>query len=289
MLKFKLSLLLLAGLTVSVFGQNDSPAKHIIKTNSVSLGLVGTPSWPIGVSYGQMVTQRLSFEMGVGVLSAGARLDIYLTNPESHRLNFYTGLSGAITYDGYPMFYLPLGISYFGKKYFQYSLDGGVLGSEGVGSTTGDAYFSPWFGLKVGYRFGEDIAVVTGESKTMQKNIISLQLGWFDVMLGAVYERLITPSWGIEAGLGFLGVSAGTKFYFPAIKEGHVSFHAGASESWGFDFWNGSSGIKTYVPIGLNLLTKNNFWYSLDAGPQIWHQENNEVLLSLSIRIGKAF
>ena len=280
---------MLAGLYVSVYGQNESATSHIIKANSVSLSLVGAPVWPIGVSYGQMVTNRLSFQMGVGIFSGGARLDVYLTNPRLHRFNVYTGLSGAITYDAYPMVYVPVGVTYFGKKNFQYSLDGGVMWSEGVGSLSVDQNTSPWFGLKVGYRFGEDIDVVKEAEKASVKNIISLQLGWFDVMIGAVYERLLTPFWGLEAGMGFLGVSAGSKFYFPAITEGHVSFHVGASESWGFDFWNGSSGLKTYIPFGVNLLTKNNFRYSLDAGPQIWHQENNDVLLSLSLRIGKAF
>ncbi len=131
------------------------------------------------------------------------------------------------------MFYLPLGLSYFGKKNFQYSIDGGLMWSPGVSSHEEESYFSPWFGLKVGYRFGEDIATLKVAEKTTVKNIFSLQLGWYDVMVGAVYERLITPFWGLEAGLGFLGASAGTKFYFPSITPGHVSFHAGTSESWG--------------------------------------------------------
>ena len=58
---------------------------------------------PIGVSYSQMLNNRLSFEMGVGIFSAGVRLDVYLTNPRLHRLNLLTGLAGAITYDAYPM------------------------------------------------------------------------------------------------------------------------------------------------------------------------------------------
>jgi len=112
---------------------------------------------------------------------------------------------------------------------------------------------------------------------------------WYDVMAGAVYERLITPFWGLEAGMGFLGVSAGTKFYFPSITIGHASFHVGASESWGIDLFNGSSGLKTYVPIGISLLTKSYFMFSIDAGPQIWHMEDNDILTSFSLRVGKAF
>jgi hypothetical protein len=288
MRKIKVSLLLLAGLSVLAFGQNESAGNYFIKANSVSLNLIGPPAFPIGVTYSQMLTNRLSFEIGAGILSAGARLDVYLTNPRLHRFNVFTGLSVATSYEADPIVYVPVGVTYFGKKSFQYSLDGGVLWSEVVGMSV-DQNISPWFGLKIGYRFGEDMEVVKEAEEASVKNILSLQLGWYDVMIGAVYERLINPNWGLEAGLGFLGVSAGTKFYFPAITQGHVNFHVGASESWGFDLWNGSSGMKTYIPIGVNLLTKKNFRYSLDAGPQIWHQENNEVLLSLSIRIGKAF
>ncbi|MFH0757471.1 MAG: hypothetical protein V2B15_09305 [Bacteroidota bacterium] len=104
-------------------------------------------------------------------------------------MNLLTGLSGSVTFDGYPMFYLPVGVSYFGKKKFQYTIDGGVMASEGVGFSGGDENFSPWFGLKVGYRFGEDIAILKEAEKTTLKNIIGFQPGWFDVMAGAVYER----------------------------------------------------------------------------------------------------
>ena len=236
-----------------------------------------------------MLNNRLSFELGVGIGSAGARVDVYLTNPGIHRFNVYTGLSASVTYEAFPMVYLPVGLTYFGEKNFQYSIDGGVMWSEGVSLSGEDVNVSPWFGLKVGYRFGEDLATLKQMEKTEKKNIISLQMGWYDVMAGVVYERLITPFWGIEAGAGFLGASAGTKFYFPAIIQGQVGFHVGVSESLGFVFMNGYSGIKTYLPVGINLLTRNNFSYSLDAGPQIWHQENNDILLSFALRVGKAF
>lgn len=288
-MKSKFILIILLVIPLILNAQNGSSPGLAIKSNSISLELLGAPAWPIGVTYGQMLNNRLSFELGVGIFSAGARLDVYLTNPRLHSLNLFTGLSGAVSYDAYAMFYLPLGLSYLGKKNFQYSIDGGLMWSPGVTSHDEESYFSPWFGLKVGYRFGEDIATLKKAEKTTVKNIFSLQLGWFDVMVGAVYERLITPFWGLEAGLGFLGASAGTKFYFPSITPGHVSFLAGASESWGFDFWNGSSGLKTYIPIGLSLLSKGNFLFSIDGGPQMWHQEDNDIQFSFSLRVGKAF
>lgn len=164
------------------------------------------------------------------------------------------------------------------------------MSSENVSLSGNGENPSPWFGLKVGYRFGEDIAVLKEVEKTSMKNIISINLGGFDILAGLMYERLITPFLDMEGGIGFLGAAAGSKFYFPSVSKQHMSFHLGVSQSFGAGFaLNGSTGMKTYFPIGVNYLAKNNFRYSLDAGPQIWYEENNDVLLSFSLRIGKAF
>jgi len=56
-----------------------------IKAQSISVKVLGPPAWPLGLSYGQMLNERLSLELGIGLLSCGAGFDYYLTNPRERR------------------------------------------------------------------------------------------------------------------------------------------------------------------------------------------------------------
>ena len=281
--KIKLTLLAFVFSILMAEGQVESPGINSIKSNNVSIGLNGAPTWPIGISYSQMLNNRVAFEIGAGILSAGAGFNFYITNPQYHRLNLYTGLFASINTDGYGMFYLPVGITYFGKKNFQYSVDVGVLSAENVSMFEDGTNPSPWFGLKVGYRFGDDVETVKQIEKTTKKNIISVQLSLTDVLVGVIYERLITPFLGLEAGLGFFGASVGARVYFPAIRTEKLGFHLGVSQSVGY------FGNHTYFPVGINWLSQNNFMLSFDAGPQLINDDNNSVMPSFSFRVGKAF
>lgn len=55
-------------------------------------------------------------------------------------------------------------------------MDVSILFSENV-SLSGDGY-NPytWFGLKIGYRFGNDVADLKAREKTSFRNIISISL-----------------------------------------------------------------------------------------------------------------
>lgn len=265
-------------------GQSSESYINQIKVNSISFGLLGAPTVPIGISYGQMLTNRISYEMGVGIQSSGAGVTYFLTNPRKYRLNFHTGFFASINYDGFGMFYLPVGVTYFGKKNFQYSVDVGVMSSENVSMFEDGTNPSPWFGLKVGHRFGEDIETLFVDGKTFPKNIISLKMGADDPWLGIVYERLLSQHIGTEIQIGAIGASLGAKFYYPAIRSGRSSLHIGVLPGWGF-----MSGLNTYFPIGINILTKNNYRISLDAGPRIWQDAGEENLPGFSLKIGKGF
>ena len=85
-----------------------------------------------------------------------------------------------------------------------------------------------------------------------------------------------------------MGISAGTKVYFPSIRPGALGFHTGLTEAFGGDLWNGVEPI-TCIPFGMNIFTKNNLWLSGDVGPQIWTRGNNYVDIGISVRIGKDF
>lgn len=103
------------------------------------------------------------------------------------------------------------------------------------------------------------------------------------MLAGVIYERLITPFLGLEAGLGFLGASVGARVYFPSIRTEKLGFHLGVSQSVGY------FGNHTYFPVGINWLSQNNFMLSLDAGPQLINDDNNSIMPSFSFRVGKAF
>ena len=97
------------------------------------------------------------------------------------------------------------------------------------------------------------------------KNTISGTLGFFDPWVGVSYERLFFSRWGIDASLGLIGASIGTKFYFPKVAEGKVSFLIGISEGILL-----LVGPKHYIPAGMTYLGNNGFRFSLDLGPQIY-------------------
>lgn len=116
------------------------------------------------------------------------------------------------------------------------------------------------------------------------KNIVGLKMGADDPWFGISYERILHQNIGSEVQIGLIGASLGAKLYFPAIRSGRVNFHVGILPGWGF-----ADGLKTYFPIGINVLTKNNFRISLDAGPRIWHGNGEENFLGFSLKIGKGF
>ena len=116
-----------------------------IKAQSISVKVFGPPAWPLGLSYGQMLTERLSLELGVGLLSCGAGFDYYLTNPRERGFAFHTGLYGGYIFDSYPIFHIPVGVSYFGKGNFQYSLNYGLLYEQlRPGSDPNSSKYSSW-------------------------------------------------------------------------------------------------------------------------------------------------
>lgn len=267
-------IILLLNLSFLVRGQ-DSP--QFIGKQGISIGLVGAPQWPIGVSYDQMLTKNFQYEIGAGVSAAGVSGRYYFS-PVHEKFNFFSGFGLMYAYEGEPMVYLPVGVSYFSKNNFQFTLDAGIMFSEYIEPNP-----SPWFGLKVGRRFGEPIQKIEKEKKTDRKNILSITMGYSDVFIGVAYERLITPYWGTEVSLGLFGASVGTKFYFPRITPKKVNFHVGISQYIGY-----MGG--TYLPIGINKLTEGNYRYSIDVGPYFDELgTDNTPLASFNFRIGKAF
>jgi hypothetical protein len=287
MTKIKIAIFLILFAPGMLNAQDEQPITNPIKAHSISLKLIGSPTWPLGISYGQMLTDRLSMEMGVGILSIGAGVDYYITNPRKHRFNLNTGLYGSYNYDGFPMVYIPLGVSYLSKKSFQYNINAGVLYAENVSISGNGNNVSPWFGLTVSKRFGQDIEALKSEQKTELTNIISARFGFVFPFIGINYERLLSPNLGLEASIGFIGASAGVNVYFPSIKPGKIGFKTGLTQGV---LINPLEGVETstYIPIGISYLAKSSFVLSIDCGPQYWYSDQ-DFLPGFSAKIGKAF
>ena len=284
MIKIKIAIFLILFAPGILNAQDMSPKTNPIGAHSISLRLIGPPTMPLGISYGQMLTDRLSMEIGVGIISFGSGLKYYITDPQKYRFNLYTGGYGSVFYDGGPMFYLPLGVSYMGKKSFQYNIDAGVLYEENsvFGNTT-----SPWFGLTISKRFGQDFETLRSEKQTELSNVITARFGFVFPFIGINYERLLSPNVGIEASIGLIGVSAGANVYFPSIKPGKIGFKTGLNQGVSI---NPLAGVETstYLPIGINYLSKSHYVLSFDFGPQYWYVDE-EFLPGFSVKIGKAF
>lgn len=287
MTKIKIAIFLILFAPAMLNAQDEQPITNPIKAHSISIKLLGSPTWPLGISYSQMLTDRLSMEMGVGIFSFGAGVDYYITNPRKHRFNLNTGLYGSYNYDGFPMVYIPLGVSYLGKKSFQYNINAGILYAENVSSLENGNDISPWFGLIISKRFGQDIEPLKSEQKTELSNIISARLGFVFPSIGINYERLLSPNLGLEASIGFIGASAGVNAYFPSIKSGRIGFKTGLTQAVSINPLVGVE-TSTYIPIGINYLAKSSFVLSIDFGPQYWYGDK-EFLPGFSVKIGKAF
>jgi hypothetical protein len=288
MVKFKATTLLLLFAPGLLFAQYGWSSNSGIKAQSISVKVLGPPAWPLGLSYGQMLTERLSLELGVGLLSCGAGFDYYLTNPRERRFAFHTGLYGGYIYDSYPIFHIPVGVSFFGNSNFQYSLNSGLLYQHLRPGADPDATkYSPWLGLSIGKRFGQEAGYSRSESAPDEKNIVSARAGFVFPLAGLGYERLLSPNLGLEATIGLIGASAGANLYLPAMKPGKLGFKTGFA--YGVMVFP-LVGVLTsaYVPIGMNYLSRRNFVLSVDAGPQYWYGER-DYLIGFSVKVGKVF
>ena len=164
----KIKLLLLIGFTVAFSITNaqnqDTPE---IEKNSISANILGTGSY-VGVSYERLLFERVSAEVGIGVIGYGIGATIYpLKKVKVAQLNPFIGLkyTNHVILDGEnkSAAYLPIGLTYFAKNGMNFSVDIGPSSfrhkSPGYKPTKEelDKYpfsdFGLWGNLKIGLRF----------------------------------------------------------------------------------------------------------------------------------------
>ena len=276
--------------------QEVSKQSIVVPNHGISLALWG--AIPIGFSLDYKLSNKLSLELNLGAGYSGG-FKYHFRDPTIHRLNTFTGLfytstefsmhkdsvgvsSQSIQINGNSL-YIPIGLSYLGKKNFQYSLEAGAFITQDQ--------LAPMIGLKVGYRFSVDYEKIKNTEKTSKRNIISGSLFGMTPLIGITYERLLTTFLGVDIGIGLPSLGAGFKLYTPQIREDKWNLHIGASHHFFVFPWAG--GWKTYFPIGLNRMAGNGFRISFDLGPQIsWYENigsNYNLGFNGNLRIGKAF
>jgi hypothetical protein len=284
MKKYNLLLLLLTILCSDISAQNDTINSINIKKYYLDVNLLGAPTFPLGISMGQMLHDRVTAEIGIGIMSIGAGADFFITNIRKHRFNLSIGAYASYIFISpqSPMYYFPLEVSYIGKKQMQFKLNAGLLISEELTTLPNSkSYESPYFGFSIGKRFGRLVTPAAkptldnaGDflSKLVKKrplpfhNTISLGVG-IHPYIGVSYERLLIQYIGLQVTAGFLSAGGGINLYFPGIRPKGLSFKTGIYAAHTADFWAVSTNIL-YVPIGLKYIFKHHMVISADVGPQ---------------------
>ena len=148
-------ILSLVFLSSFVYAQETNSDFDSMRKNAISFNILGaTPI--IGITYERIVSKNISLEVGAGIPSVGAGFKYYPWGIKESKILFHTGLTGSIVFseafdiwgtsdsNGVFLGYLPIGISYFGKKGFNLGLDLGPAVADIV---------APWGNVKLGYRF----------------------------------------------------------------------------------------------------------------------------------------
>ena len=119
------------------------------KKNGISVNLFGASPF-FGLTYERLLSKYFSLEAGVGLVSLGGGIKIYPYKAKEGKAIFHTGLTVAHEYfTEYTIIYIPLGISFFGKKGLNFGLDlGPSYYNDGY-----DNFIFIYGNLKLGIRF----------------------------------------------------------------------------------------------------------------------------------------
>ena len=135
-----------------IHGQKSLNNIEGLRKNAISFTFFGaTPI--LGITYERVLAKKLSLEIGVGLPSIGLGLKIFPRNIRVNKAMFHIGITATyfasqeseMTPPPSLVVYVPIGVSYYGKKGFNFGFDLGP----------GLAYqrVIPYGNLKFGFRF----------------------------------------------------------------------------------------------------------------------------------------
>ena len=142
------------------------PIRPMLK-NSISFNILGTGSY-VGFSYERLIKQRLSLEVGFGIIGAGTGVILYPFGIDPYEgLAPYIGIKTTFNTMGSGgeknMTYIPIGVNYFTYKKMAFGIDVGPsyqTNYSPFGKVTPEkaatfpyAQFSIYGNLKISYRF----------------------------------------------------------------------------------------------------------------------------------------
>ncbi len=149
--------------SAAAFAQGNGDYFGGIKKNAISFNFLGTT--PVaGITYERIVSQYMSLELGVGTSSVGVGGKIMPFKIRESVMMFTTGFTtfyadyrdGFFTNGKRIQLYVPIGISYYGTKGFNFGIDVGpgyrILVNDS-NSSIDDNGFLPYAGIKIGQRF----------------------------------------------------------------------------------------------------------------------------------------
>jgi hypothetical protein len=143
--------------STTVFSQENKDDFGGVRKNAISFNFLGTT--PVfGLTYERIVSNHVSLEVGVGLPSIGIGAKIFFSKIQEQKMMFNTGLTATYVDFGKGVFisgsgviiYVPIGLSYYGSKGFNFGID------VGPGINTGHkdgTIIIPYAGLKLGRRF----------------------------------------------------------------------------------------------------------------------------------------
>jgi len=147
------------------FGQTD--LKQEVPKNSISLNILGTGTY-MGISYERLFAQRVSAEVGIGIIGIGIGATYYpIQKVRVSKLNPYIGIkyTNHAVPDGVykSATYIPLGFTFYtrssmnvgvdiGPSYFRHK-SASYFDTEEVKSQYPFSEFGIWGNIKLGWRF----------------------------------------------------------------------------------------------------------------------------------------
>jgi hypothetical protein len=111
-----------------IYSQKSLDNIEGLRKNAISFNFLGPTPW-IGITYERVLSKNFTAEIGAGHVSFGIGVKIYPWKIKMKKLKFYTGLNISYMYNAQKNgvvnnvpIYIPLGMSFFGKRGFNFGL-----------------------------------------------------------------------------------------------------------------------------------------------------------------------